>query len=229
MKIWICRISLVIVTLVVVSAIAFISFLPISSPYRFYSLIKMPPLIEHFAAEELVDGKVIEQKIYLSEGDLEKLSDFPEDSSLCVGVLMATYGDLSNKGDVRYGVKFPDGRSVFKNVPAGVMRDNKYLKVCFDNLSLDHLQPGGYLIQLESVGGTKGSSVTVWLTKYIEPPFSSASYGGGSPMEGVLVAGFLARQYAPFMQVPVFVLVALYAGLIGLLFLILFSRKGVPD
>jgi hypothetical protein len=213
----------------VVAAMLSIAFLSLSNkmlPFRFYTIVKMPSLIEPFVIGEIVHGKVFEQKLYLSELNPARVSFIPRESPFCVGALMATYCDRRNKGDVRLSIKFPDGRMFVNDIPFKILRDNKYHKVCFDDLSIDDLLPGEYLVRLEGLGGKSGSSATVWLTKHDKPPFDFKAHVDGELVEGTLVVGFLIRQRVPMLEYPMAVLIILYASLTMLLiFAIFYDNK----
>jgi hypothetical protein len=222
MKKGVTRIIVIIATFACVVSAAFFFSSKHFSPYRYYSFVKMPPLIHHFAAGELVDGKIVEQHLFLSEKHLRV--NIPQESSFCVGALMATYFDRKNEGKVRLSVQFPEGSVLMKEIPFSEMKDNKYHKVCFD-YPFNRLHSGEYTVILEGIGGKEGSSATVWLTKNMKPPFTSNAKLNGKTADGVLVAGILARQKVPVLPYPLIALVALYATLVAFLVFILFPRK----
>lgn len=226
MKAIACRFGLWMAAAAGILMAAFVLFQAVSSAYRFYPFVKMPPLMEHFVAGELINGKVVEQRLSLTEEDLAVA--IPPESSFCVGALMATYYDRDNKAGVRFRVRTPDRRVWVQDVPFAAMKDNRYQKICFE-LPFKNLRPGEYSVRLEGVGGQAGSSASVWLTRYRMSPYDSVAYVDGKPSDGILAIGFSARERAPLMQVPVLILVVLYAALIGLLVLVLFPRKRVPD
>lgn len=226
MKKWMIRISVITIMLAGVLGIALMSSAKLRMPYRYYSFVKMPPLVEHFVAGELTDGKVIEQRLVISPDILAV--DIPGESSCCVGVLTATYSDRKNKGSVRFRVQDPDGHILWKDVSFNELKDNRYHKVCFD-LPFHQLRPGDYIVRLEGLGGKSGSSATVWLTKYLKPPFHTTAFVDGKPAEGVLVAGFLARQYSPIIELPFVLLIASYFFTIAVLMFVLLWRKNPSD
>ena len=222
MKKGVTRIIVIIATFACVMSAAFFFSSKLFQPYRYYPFVKMPRLIENFPAGELVDGKIVEQHLFLSEESLRV--NIPQESSFCVGALMATYFDRKNEGNVRLSVKFPDRRVLIKEVSFSEMKDNKYHKVCFD-YPYSQLHSGEYIVSLEGMGGKEGSSATVWLTKDIKPPFTSTARLNGKAAEGALVVGFLARQTIPAFSCPLIALMALYATLVAFLVFMLFPRK----
>jgi hypothetical protein len=222
MKKRIIRIIVIVVSLACVLGVAYISSSKLLLPYRHYSFVKMPLVVKPFIAGELVDGRIVEQRLFLSKEDIS--ATIPKECSFCVGALMATYCDRRNKGSVLFSVKCPDGSILLKEVSFHDMKDNKYHRVCFD-YPFRRLHPGEYLVRLEGVGGKPGSSATVWLTKDIKPPFNSMARVNGEAAEGVMVTGFSARQQTPILKCPIIVLVSLYAALVAFLVYILFPKK----
>ncbi|MFO7570389.1 MAG: hypothetical protein R6W75_11380 [Smithellaceae bacterium] len=221
MKSWILRAGLVVLVFASVAGVAWMSSSGLRTPYQDYSFIKMPPLVEHFVPGELVAGRTVEQRLVLAP-EVLALS-IPPESNFCVGVLVATYHDRQNDGYLRFSVFLPDGHSLSANASFSEMKDNRYHKICFD-YPFEKLLPGEYLVRLESREGKPGSSGTLWLTKHDQPPFSSWAVVDGKEVDGAVVMGFLARDKATMPVFSVLMLAGLYAAMIFVLLLALFTR-----
>lgn len=191
------------------------------SPYRFFAFIKMPPVIKNFAVGELIDGKVIEQRLIVTQDALAVA--IPKEGFVCAGALMATYFDRRNEGGFLLSVQLPEKILLSKYVSFNKLKDNKFHRVCYD-YSFGHLQPGEYIVRLQGVGGKEGSSATVWFTKYAGHPFYSHASVNGEIADGVLTVGFASRCQSDRYPASVFILVALYLVLILFLAYILVVR-----
>lgn len=220
------RMTLICSLLAAVAYVAWDSSSKLRTPYQYYSFVKMPPLMSQFVPGELVDGKKMEQRLVL-EADHLTLA-IPGDSSLCVGVMTATYYDRQNEGYLHFSVILPNGHSLSGDAAFGDMKDNRYHKVCFD-FPYEQLPPGEYIVRMEGKQGQPGSSATLWLTKHEGPPFVSRAIVDGKEVDGAIVMGLLARAQAELPLAGVLILVGLYAFLIMVLLLAAFSQVRPKD
>lgn len=88
-----------------------------------------------------------------------------DDERLCLGVLMANYGDRNNSGSVLIGLDV-DGQIELKEVCVKEIKDNVYHYIYFDDLMWSDLISAAKIeIILNGVDGQVGKAVTAWSTK----------------------------------------------------------------
>lgn len=144
------------------------------------TLVSGPDLLSPDTVGEILNGVRIQQHFQLPP-------DFPapaDGSRACIGLLLATYLDRSNRGSMVIRVQVADKREQHR-VDFRDARDNRRYIICLDSIGFEDVAGAGRLdLTIAGEKGRPGRSITAWLTE-------DTSYGtvsvNNEPMNSSLV------------------------------------------
>lgn len=132
--------------------------------YKYIPLNSAPKLKNQVPAGEIIKGFDIVQMFNIDEKTLSMIQKYNPKKNVCIGILMASYGNRENSGYIEVELS-NELQKAKEQIDVSTIKDNVKHIICFKNFKLTNLHKGKYKLSIKGISSIPRQAVTAWLTK----------------------------------------------------------------